>query len=295
MRIVVTGGSGLVGKHLQEILPDAFYLSSKDCDLTDIKKVRWMISSYTPDVVIHLAAKVGGIQDNLKYPADYFDDNILINTNIVKVCKEYNVKRFIGILSTCIYPSVVDNYPMIEEDLFIGPPPPSNFSYGYAKRCLAVQIDAYNKQFNTEYNYLIPCNLYGDYDNLHNENKMHFITALLNKIRKSKDNLLHLLGTGKPLRQFMYADDLAKIIKKVVEDNITESFNVAPDFNYSIDEMAKIALEVTEKNYEIVYDRPDLDGQFRKDVSNKKLLKIFPDFKFTSLKEGLKQVYDKIS
>ena len=77
--------------------------------------------------------------------------------------------------------------------------------------------------------------------------------------------------------------------------DITENFNVAPDFNYSINEMAKIALEVTEKDYEIIYDRPDLDGQFRKDVSNKKLLKIFPDFKFTSLKEGLKQVYDKIS
>jgi GDP-L-fucose synthase len=295
MRIVVTGGSGLVGKHLQEILPDAFYLSSKDCDLTDIKKVRWMISSYTPDVVIHLAARVGGIQDNLKYPADYFDDNILINTNIVKVCKEYDVKRFIGILSTCIYPSVVDNYPMTEEDLFIGPPPPSNFSYGYAKRCLAVQIDAYNKQFGTKYNYLIPCNLYGDYDNLHNENKMHFITALLNKIRNSQDNSLYLLGTGKPLRQFMYAGDLAKIIKLVIENNITESFNVAPDFNYSIDEMAKIALDVTNKDYDIIYDRPELDGQYRKDVSNKKLLKLFPDFKFTQLKEGLKKVYDKIS
>ena len=295
MRIVVTGGSGLVGKHLQEILPDAFYLSSKDCDLTDIKKVRWMISSYTPDVVIHLAARVGGIQDNLKYPADYFDDNILINTNIVKVCKEYDVKRFIGILSTCIYPSVVDNYPMTEEDLFIGPPPPSNFSYGYAKRCLAVQIDAYNKQFGNKYNYLIPCNLYGDYDNLHNENKMHFITALLNKIRNSQDNSLYLLGTGKPLRQFMYAGDLAKIIKLVIENNITESFNVAPDFNYSIDEMAKIALDVTNKDYDIIYDRPELDGQYRKDVSNKKLLKLFPDFKFTQLKEGLKKVYDKIS
>jgi|TARA_R100000081_G_C4819349_1_gene178144 GDP-L-fucose synthase len=295
MRIVVTGGSGLVGKHLQEILPDAFYLSSKDCDLTDIKKVRWMISSYTPDVVVHLAAKVGGIQDNLKYPADYFDDNVLINTNIVKVCKEYNVKRFIGILSTCIYPSVVDNYPMTEEDLFIGPPPPSNFSYGYAKRCLAVQIDAYNKQFNTEYNYLIPCNLYGDYDNLHNENKMHFITALLNKIRKSQDNSLHLLGTGKPLRQFMYAGDLAKIIKKVIDNNITESFNVAPDFNYSINEMAEMALEVTNKKYNIIYSKPELDGQFRKDVSNKKLRNIFPDFKFTDLKTGIKQVYDKIS
>ena len=294
-KIVVTGGTGLVGKHLQKILPNAFYLSSKDCDLTDIKMVRWMISSYTPDTVIHLAAKVGGIQDNIKYPADYFDDNILINTNIIKICKEYNVKRFIGILSTCIYPNVVESYPMTEKDLFIGPPPPSNFSYGYAKRCLAVQIDAYNKQFDTKYNYLIPCNLYGDYDNLHDDSKMHFITALLNKIKNTKDNKLNLLGTGKPLRQFMYAGDLAAIIKLVIDNNITENFNVAPNFNYSIDEMAKIALEVTGKDYEIIYNRPDLDGQFRKDVSNSKLLKIFPFFKFTGLKEGLKQVYDKIS
>tara|TARA_B100001057_G_C22869757_1_gene958227 strand:- start:8351 stop:9274 length:924 start_codon:yes stop_codon:yes gene_type:complete len=294
-KILVTGGSGLVGKHLQKILPNAFYLSSKDCDLTNITQVKWLISSYQPDIVVHLAARVGGIQDNIKYPADYFDDNILINTNIVKVCKDHDVKRFIGILSTCIYPSVVENYPMTEEDLFIGPPPPSNFSYGYAKRCLAVQIDAYNKQFGTKYNYLIPCNLYGDYDNLHNDSKMHFITALLNKIKNAKDNKLNLLGTGKPLRQFMYASDLADIIKLVISNDITENFNVAPNFNYSINEMAKIALEVTEKDYEIIYDRPDLDGQFRKDVSNKRLLEIFPHFKFTGLKEGLKQVYDKIS
>ena len=93
----------------------------------------------------------------------------------------------------------------------------------------------------------------------------------------------------------MYAGDLAKIIKLVIENNITESFNVAPDFNYSIDEMAKIALDVTNKDYDIIYDRPELDGQYRKDVSNKKLLKLFPDFKFTQLKEGLKKVYDKIS
>ena len=124
---------------------------------------------------------------------------------------------------------------------------------------------------------------------------MHFITALLNKIRNSKDNSLYLLGTGKPLRQFMYAGDLAKIIKLVIDNNITESFNVAPNFNYSIDEMARVALDVTNKDYNIIYDRPELDGQYRKDVSNKKLLKLFPDFKFTQLKEGLKKVYDKIS
>lgn len=294
-KIVVTGGSGLVGKHLQEILPNATYLCSKDCDLTNIKAVRWMISSYEPDVVIHLAAKVGGIQDNIKYPADYFDDNVLMNTNILKVCKEYDVKRFVGILSTCIYPNVVETYPMSEEDLFIGPPPPTNFSYAFAKRCLAVQIDSYNKQFGTKYNYLIPCNLYGDYDNLHDESKMHFITALLNKIKNAKGNQLNLLGTGKPLRQFMYAGDLAKIIKEVIDKDITENFNVAPDFNYSINEMAEVALEVTGNDYKIVYDKPELDGQYRKDVSNKKLLGIFPNFKFTQLKTGLKNVYDKIS
>ena len=88
-KILVTGGTGLVGKHLQKILPDAIYLGSKDCDLMDLQKVRWMVSSHTPDIVIHLAAHVGGIQDNLKYPADYFDNNVIMNTNILKICKEY--------------------------------------------------------------------------------------------------------------------------------------------------------------------------------------------------------------
>ena len=93
----------------------------------------------------------------------------------------------------------------------------------------------------------------------------------------------------------MYAQDLARMIVKVIEENIFESFNVAPNFNYSIEEMARIALKVTGKNLEIIYTKPELDGQFRKDVSNKKLLDIFPNFKFTDLETGLKKVYDKIS
>ena len=97
MNILVTGGTSTVGKHLKEILPDAAYISSKECDLTDIKMVRWLISSYTPNIVVHLAAKVGGIQDNIAKPAEYFDDNILINTNILKVSHEYNVKIFSNI------------------------------------------------------------------------------------------------------------------------------------------------------------------------------------------------------
>jgi len=283
----------MVGKHLQEILPKATYIGSKECDLTSWKEVEYMMFLNKPTHVIHLAAKVGGIQDNISKPAEYFDDNILMNTHMLKASKQFQVKRFIGILSTCIYPDVVENYPMKEEDMFLGPPAQSNFSYGYAKRCMAVQIDAYNKQHNTNYNYLIPCNLYSEYDNFNNENKMHFMTALLKKI-KTSDGELNLLGTGKPLRQFMYAGDLARIIKEVIDNDITDSFNVATSENLSINEMANISLKVLNKNLKIKYSKPELDGQFRKDVCNKKLLNYIPNFKFTSFEEGIKKVYSNI-
>ena len=294
MNILVTGGTSTVGKHLKEILPDAVYISSKDCDLTDIKMVRWLISSYIPDIVVHLAARVGGIQDNIAKPAEYFDDNILMNTNILKVSHEYKVKRFIGILSTCIYPDKVDSYPMKEEVMFDGPPTPTNFSYGYAKRALAVQIEAYNKQYGTKYNYITPCNLYSEYDNFDNDKKMHFITALLKKIKTSNGEL-NLLGTGKPLRQFMYAGDLAKVIKLTIENDVTESFNIAYPENQSINDLAEKALGSLDKNYYIKYNNPELDGQYRKDVDTTKMLSLFPEFKFTSYEEGIKKVYDKIS
>jgi len=292
-KILVTGGKGMVGKHLQKILPDAIYTGS-DIDLRDWTSVVSLFEDIKPTHVIHLAAKVGGIQDNIARPAEYFDDNILMNTNTLKASRLYNVKKFVGILSTCIYPDIVEKYPMTEKDLFLGPPAATNFSYGYAKRCLAVQIDAYNKQYGTEYNYLIPCNLYSELDNFEHGAKMHFITALLKKIKES-NGTLNLLGTGKPLRQFMYAGDLSRIIKEVIDKDIKENFNVAPDYNYSINEMAEMALDGLDKKYNIVYSKPELDGQYRKDVSSKKLMGILPNFEFTSLKKGIKKVYGKIN
>ena len=293
MKTLITGGNGMVGKHLQEILPKARYIGSEECDLTSWKEVEYMMFLNPPEHLIHLAAKVGGIQDNIAKPAEYFDDNILMNTHILRASKQFKVKRFTGILSTCIYPDIVEKYPMKEKDMFLGPPTKSNFSYGYAKRSLAVQIDAYNKQYGTKYNYLIPCNLYSEHDNFNNESKMHFMTALLKKIKSSKETL-NLLGTGKPLRQFMYAGDLARIIKGVIKNKITDSFNVAPSENLSIDEMENISLNILNKNLKIKYSKPELDGQFRKDVCNKKLLTYFPNFKFTNFEEGIKKVYDKI-
>jgi GDP-L-fucose synthase len=293
-KILITGGSGMVGKHLQKLIPDGIFLSSKDGDLTDYAYTQWVISSHSPDIIIHLAAKVGGIKDNIAYPSDYINDNLLINTNILKACIKYNIKHFIGILSTCAYPDVVSNYPMTEEDLFLSAPSKSNLGYGYSKRCLALQIDACNKQYGTSYNYIIPCNLYSEYDNFENENKMHFITALLNKIKNNKGEQIKFYGTGKALRQFMYADDLAKIIKYIIDNNITDSFNVAYPENLSIDEMINKTLKVLNLDIDFVYLNDGLDGQLRKDVSIDKMKSIIPNFNFTLFEEGIKLVYNKI-
>ena len=270
-KILVTGGSGLVGKHLQDILPNAIYISSKDYDLTDLQQVRDMMNECEPNIVIHLAARVGGILDNMKHPVDYLEENILMNTNVLKVCHEFEVEKVITILSTCIYPDKVDNYPMLERDLFNGPPTPTNFSYGFAKRCMAAHIDSYVKQYDKKWSYLIPCNLYGEYDK-YEEHNSHFVSALIKKIHEA-DKEIELWGTGKPLRQFMYGGDLANIIKYMIDNSIVGNFNVAPKEVYSINEITNIVKKACEKDKLVVsYDSTKPDGQFRKDVDSSKLL-----------------------
>jgi len=296
-KILVTGGSGMVGKSLKKLLPNATYLSSKECDLKNEEEVKSLMNNNEFDAVIHLAAKVGGIIDNINKPDDYFVDNIQMNTNIVKWSRITGVKRFIGILSTCIYPDKVITYPMTEDMLHQGPPTPTNFSYGYAKRCLAVQIDACNKQYGTKYQYLTPCNLYGENDKFGDNS--HFIAALVKKIvkmEKDGSSTLELFGTGKPLRQFMHSDDLAWVIKECLDKNIYESFNVATEENLSIREMVDIALKSCNlKNTQLAFDKTKPDGQYRKDVSIEKLKGLLPNFKTLPLNKGIKKVYDKIS
>ena len=298
MKIVVTGGNGLVGTHLKKYL-DATYLSSKDYNLTVESEVIRMYEELKPTIVIHLAARVGGIIDNITYPADYFTENVLMNTLLLKYAVKYKVERFLGILSTCIYPDVSDTYPLTEEMLHNGPPTKTNFGYGYSKRLMGVHIDSINKQYGTKYNYLIPTNLYGEHDK-DDEQKSHFITALIKKImdakRDNKDSIT-LFGDGTPLRQFMYADDFAKVISIVINKEIYENFNVATNENLTIKEMAEIALDICEASHlSIIWDTSKPNGQYRKDVSIKKLNTLLPDFKTLSLSEGIKKIYnDKIS
>tara|TARA_R110000851_G_scaffold116894_4_gene243365 strand:- start:1191 stop:2114 length:924 start_codon:yes stop_codon:yes gene_type:complete len=292
-KVVVTGGTGLVGKYLKSIIPEAVYLGSSDCDLTDAAQVREMLKCHEPDAVIHLAARVGGILDNMKYPVEYLEENILMNTNLLKECHLSGVKKVIAVLSTCIYPDKVTNYPMSEEDLFLGPPTPTNFSYGLAKRCMAAQIDAYNTQHNKGWSYLIPCNLYGEHDK-YTEHNSHFVASLIKKIHDASDEVV-LWGSGKPLRQYMHGEDFAKIIKIMLTSSANGCFNVAPSQVYSIDEIANLAKNSCGKeNINFIYDSLKPDGQYRKDVDSSKLLKEIGDFKFQELGQGIKATYDKV-
>jgi len=293
-KIIVTGGSGLVGNYLKKILPNAVYLSSKDYDLTIQSEVKKMYETHEPDCVVHLAARVGGIFDNIHHPSEYFEQNILMNTFMVKYAQQYGVKKFIGILSSCIFPDVVETYPMKEEDLHLGPPTKTNFSYGMAKRALAVQIDSCNEEYGTEYMYMSPCNLYGESDK-DDENKSHFVTALIKKIylaNLNNENHIMLYGDGSPLRQFMRASDMAKIIKIVIEKDIKESFNIATKENISINDIAKIALKATDSEHlEIRYDKTKPNGQMRKDLSIEKFERLIPNYNFINLEDGIREYY----
>ena len=299
-KILVTGGTGMVGKYLQDILPadpNTIYIGSKDCDLTDSSQVDTMWDKVRPTNVIHLGAKVGGIIENLASPADFYNQNTLLNTNVLMMSKKYNVERFTAILSTCMYPDVVENYPMTENDLHLGPPANANFSYGFTKRSLSVGINAYNIQYKTKYNYLVPCNLYGEYDHFDDPEKCHFITALIRKIIDSENagrDTITLFGTGAPLRQFMHASDLARTIKLVIERDITESFNVATPEENTIKDMATITLDALNKKMGVIFDTDKPDGQIRKTVSSDKMESILGDFEFTKLKDGVLKVYNKV-
>jgi GDP-L-fucose synthase len=255
------------------------------------------IDSEKIDTIIHAAALVGGINDNINRPEDYFYENVVMNSNLIRASVKYNVKRFIGILSTCAYPDVASRYPMTEDMLHEGPPAPTNFAYGYAKRAMAVHIDACNKQYGTKYNYLIPCNLYGGIIP-EDPDRAHFLDTLLLKINKAKKSgatHIDLMGTGKARRQYMLTDDFAQVIKMVIDRDITESFNVCPDENPTIAEVVDIALQVCDaKDIQVRWDPSKPDGQLNKQASNKKMKSLLPDFTFTSLEEGIRKAYKKI-
>lgn len=294
--LLITGGSGLVGHALQKICPDAIYVSSKDYDLTKEKEVKAMFEKHKPSEVIHLAAKVGGIKDNIDHPADFAYQNILMNAYIIHYAYKFNVKKLIATLSNCAYPDVAKKYPMTEEEFHDDLPAPTNLTYGYTKRLLDIQIKAYRKQYGCKYCSVVPCSIYGPHDKF-GESESHFLASLIKKIyyaNKNNEKTLKLFGTGKPLRQYIYSGDLAKILLVLLKKyNEEKPVNIAPDKNLSIKEIAEIALKATDSTHlKIVFDKSFPDGQYRKDLSSDKLYNLIDNFEFTSLSDGIKKTYE---
>jgi GDP-L-fucose synthase len=295
-KILVTGGSGLIGSYLKKIMPEGIYVNSKDFNLLKESDVKNMFNDIKPNTVIHLAALVGGIHHNIEEPVRYFEENILMNTLVIKESFNHKIKNLTGLLSSCIYPDNLDSYPIKEENLIIGAPHKDLFSYSYAKRCMAIQIDMYNKKYNYNYNYLIPCNLYGEFDKF-DPIKGHFVGALIEKIilaKKKEEKFITLFGDGSPFRQFMHAKDVALIINLMIKKNKFINMNIATNENYTIDYIAKTALKVCDMQHlDIKYDKSMPNGQQRKDIDISKLNSHFADFSPIKLEDGIREIYNK--
>jgi GDP-L-fucose synthase len=296
-QILVTGGSGLVGRAIQNISNhfldyNFIFINSSSYDLTDINQTKQMFDNYKPQYVIHLAACVGGLFKNMNEKVNMLEKNLMINYNIVKCSHDYGVKKFIGCLSTCIFPDNI-TYPINETMLHNGPPHNSNSSYAYAKRMLEIHCNAYKEQYGDNFMCIIPTNIYGPYDNF-NLFDAHVIPALIHKCYLAKINKEKFIvsGSGKPLRQFIYSDDLAKLIIKVLSsdsdiDNIILS--VPESDEISIGSVAQLIANEFDYEHMIEFDTSLSDGQYKKTADNSKMKDLF-DIEFISITDGIKKV-----
>ncbi|XP_043340335.1 GDP-L-fucose synthase isoform X2 [Cervus elaphus] len=296
-RILVTGGSGLVGRAIQKVVEDGarlpgedwVFVSSKDADLTDAAQTRALFEQVQPTLVIHLAAMVGGLFRNIKYNLDFWRKNIHINDNVLHSAFEVGVHKVVSCLSTCIFPDKT-TYPIDETMIHNGPPHSSNFGYSYAKRMIDVQNRAYFQQHGCTFTAVIPTNVFGPHDNFSIEDG-HVLPGLIHKVHlaKSSGSALTVWGTGRPRRQFIYSLDLARLfIWALREYDEVEPIilSVGEEDEVSIQEAAEAVVEAMDFHGEVTFDTTKSDGQFKKTASNAKLRAYLPDFQFTPFKQG---------
>lgn len=285
MTRVITGGSGLIGSAFEK----GVKLNSKR-DLRDYDKAKFAIAMYKPNIVIHCAAKVGGVGANMKFPADFFMDNIRMNTNVIEACHELKIPKLVSFLSTCVFPDNVE-YPLDETKIELGPPHSSNFAYAYAKRMADVQIRAFNQQYGTQYFSVIPCNVYGPNDNFSLE-VGHVIPMLIHKCYLAKKNrkTFEVWGDGTPLREFVYSKDVANIVDLLIQKYTgTEPVIISNPTEYSIKQVVDLIVEYMGFKGKVKWLKDKPNGQHRKPSSNAKLLSIIGDYEFTTLEKGLKE------
>jgi len=300
--ILVTGGSGLVGNAVKTISIDYtgkynfVFISSKDHNLLHMNETISMFEKYKPSFVIHLAGHVGGLYLNINNKVDMLEKNLLINFNVIKCAHDFKVKKMIACLSTCIFPDKV-TYPIDETMLHEGAPHFSNDAYAYAKRLIEVHCKAYRENYGDNFICVTPTNIYGPHDNFNLENG-HVLPALIHKCYLAKQNNEDFVirGSGRPLRQFIFSEDLAKLIMFVLEKNVKDSniiLSVSENQENSIEEVSRIIAQKYNYEHMIEFDTSYSDGQYKKTVTNQKLMEILDcDFTFTTLKEGISKTID---
>lgn len=285
-KILVTGATGLVGRCFSG--PQFIGITSSDYNLIDPYDVKRMFSDIKPDAVIHCAAKVGGIKANMTQKGDFFYQNIMMNTNVIEEAKNNKIDKLVCFLSTCIFPDKIE-YPLSSEKIHLGKPHFSNDAYAYAKRMADVQIQAYREQYGVNYFSVVPTNIYGPGDNYNLENG-HVVPTLIHKffLAKKGNQNVKIWGTGSPLREFIYSDDISRLCYHLLNYyNSNEPVILTTSEEHSIKELALLIADIIDFKGEIIYERDKPDGQMRKPSDNSFLKSFVPDFKFTSLKEGL--------
>ena len=296
-KIYIAGHNGMVGsacwrKFKSEGYTNLIGMSSKDLDLRNQKDVLDFLSNIKPDLIIDAAARVGGILANATYPYQFLMDNMLIQNNLIKTAHELDIKKFIFLGSSCIYPKEA-NQPLKEEYLLTGPLEKTNEWYAIAKISGVKLIESLRKQYSRDYVSLMPTNLYGPFDNFDLETS-HVLPAMIIKFHDAKINghaPVQLWGSGTPKREFLHVDDLASAVFFVSKSPMNEHlYNVGSNTDLTIRQLSSIIRNVVGHSGKVQWDSTKPDGTMRKIMDSKKLNDMGWTHKI-HLNDGIKMTY----
>ena len=298
-RVCVTGGAGFLGTRLIEKLKDhgakeIFVPTYPEYDLVKEADILRMINDAKPDVIIHLAAKVGGIGANREKPGEFFYDNLMMGVQLIHHAWQMSVAKFVAIGTICAYPKYTP-IPFKEEDLWNGYPEETNAPYGLAKKMLLVQSQAYREQYGYNSIFLLPVNLYGPGDNF-NPASSHVIPALIRKCLEAKEqNASEIVawGDGSPTREFIYVDDAAEgITLATMRYNSSEPVNIGSSFEISIKELTELIARLTGFEGEIRWDTSKPNGQPRRKLDTSRAKERFGFEAKTNFEAGLRRTIE---
>ena len=295
-RITITGGKGFLGKHLIKAFQDRGYQKITVADLpeynlVDLKDVKKLYAETKPDVVVHLAAKVGGIGFNRENPGSLFYENIMMGVQLIHEGYLHNIDKFVALGTICAYPKFTP-VPFKEDDIWNGYPEETNAPYGLAKKMMLVQSQAYRQQYGFNSIFLLPVNLYGPGDNF-DPNSSHVIPALIKKCvdaRNKGEKTIEVWGTGQATREFFYVADAARAIVEATEKyNKSEPVNIGAGFEISIKDLAELIVELTGYKGQIVWNSNQPDGQPRRMLDTARAFEEFGFQAKTDFREGLEK------